>query len=311
MPYALLIRLFHSKSARPNIWSVARVFALCLFSALGALSQTTNTFSNPNPIVINDNSTAAPYPSQITVPGPSCIITKLTVALNGFNHFFPDDAGVLLVGPTGVKVRLMTDSGGPLNLLLDPADLVFSSGDIPPAPFVPDEGPFNSGTYRPSEGVLDGASSHHQPNFLFPAPPGPYSLTLSDFNASNQMGAWQLYTDDDTAEDGGSIDGGWSLTITCQTPTAARVSIGGRVTAPNGRGITRANVYLTGANGETLAARTNPFGYFRFEEVGAGETHTVAVRAKDYLFEPQVVTVNDDLWNLDFVGEPRALNRQK
>ncbi len=55
------------------------------------------------------------------------------------------------------------------------------------------------------------------------------------------------------------------------SPTAASVSISGRVMAGK-QGLSRATVYLTDQKGETRTARTNSFGYFRFEEVEVGET---------------------------------------
>ncbi len=86
-------------------------------------------------------------------------------------------------------------------------------------------------------------------------------------------------------------------------PTAAAVSISGRVI--NGkRGIARARVYLTGQNGETRTAATNSFGYFSFNEVQSGETYIVNVISKSYTFTPRVITVNEDLTDLNFSAEP-------
>ena len=52
-----------------------------------------------------------PYPSVITVSKPG-VVTDLSVTLTGFGHETPDDVDLLLVGPTGVKVLLMSDVGG-------------------------------------------------------------------------------------------------------------------------------------------------------------------------------------------------------
>ena len=39
-------------------------------------------------------------------------IAKVTPVLTGFTHTFPDDVGVLLVSPSGKKIKLMSDVGG-------------------------------------------------------------------------------------------------------------------------------------------------------------------------------------------------------
>ena len=86
------------------------------------------------------------------------------------------------------------------------------------------------------------------------------------------------------------------------SPTAAGATISGRVT--NGkRGIARARVYLTGQNGETRTATTNSFGYFKFSEVAAGESYIFSVMSKSYTFVPRVITVNEDLDDLNFSAE--------
>jgi len=59
--------------------------------------------------------------------------------------------------------------------------------------------------------------------------------------------------------------------FTALAPTAASVSIGGRVLTNTGRGLTNATVILNDSNGVSSTARTTTFGYYRFEAVAAGE----------------------------------------
>ncbi len=84
-----------------------------------------------------------------------------------------------------------------------------------------------------------------------------------------------------------------------QAPTAANVSISGKVLAGN-RGLTNAFVTLTDQNGATRTMRTSSFGYYRFDAVEAGQTYIVAVRSKRYQFAPQVVNVAENLSELNF-----------
>ena len=86
-------------------------------------------------------------------------------------------------------------------------------------------------------------------------------------------------------------------------PTAAGVSVSGRVFTPNGRGLGNAQVILTNPNGNTSTVITSPFGYFRFESVSVGETYIFNVSSKRYQFAPQVVYVSDQLNELNFFAE--------
>ena len=88
------------------------------------------------------------------------------------------------------------------------------------------------------------------------------------------------------------------------SPTAAPVSIGGRVFAGKGRGLANASVSLTDANGAARTARTNSFGYYRFGEVGAGQTVILSVVSKRYQFAPQVISVAEELNELNFFAQP-------
>ena len=83
-------------------------------------------------------------------------------------------------------------------------------------------------------------------------------------------------------------------------PTAASVTIGGRVSSERSRGIGNVIIVLSDASGNNRVARTNQLGYFRFEDVEVGQTYILNAQSKRYQFAPRVVTVNEELTNLDF-----------
>jgi len=87
-------------------------------------------------------------------------------------------------------------------------------------------------------------------------------------------------------------------------PTSARVTISGRVIQSSGKGVARTLVTLTGMDGETRTAMTNFFGYYHFESILAGRTYIVSAASKSHSFNPQVVTVNENLSGLNFVAGP-------
>ena len=87
-------------------------------------------------------------------------------------------------------------------------------------------------------------------------------------------------------------------------PTAASVSISGRLLTADGRGLTNARVILTDANGTQRVANTSSFGYFRFNEVEVGQTYIISVVSKRYQFTTQIVTVLEEVVNLEIIALP-------
>lgn len=69
----------------------------------------------------------------------------------------------------------------------------------------------------------------------------------------------------------------------------------------NGSGLKNAIVNLTDASGITRSAVTGPFGYYRFDDVPSGVVYTVSVSSKLYSYVPRVISVGDDIADLDFV----------
>jgi hypothetical protein len=86
-------------------------------------------------------------------------------------------------------------------------------------------------------------------------------------------------------------------------PTAAGVTVSGRVLVWDGRAVSRATVTIMDPKGESQYAVTNPFGYFRFTDVSAGATYVVTVKHKIYTFGPKIISVNEDLTDLTFTAQ--------
>lgn len=84
-------------------------------------------------------------------------------------------------------------------------------------------------------------------------------------------------------------------------PTAANVSVSGRVMTANGKGLRGAITTLTDSAGMVRSMRTGSFGCFSFENVEAGETYSIAVQAKRFVFSPQVISVFDNITDLNFI----------
>jgi hypothetical protein len=87
-------------------------------------------------------------------------------------------------------------------------------------------------------------------------------------------------------------------------PTAARATVGGRVLTANGSPIDKAIVILSDASGAIRSAVTNPFGYYKFEDVGVGETYFVSIRSKQFTFANPTLVINvfDNVEDVDFTA---------
>src|SRR5437870_4780263 len=89
---------------------ISAMFLLIIFNTVTKAQSVApqTVFTNSSPITINDASTATPYPSTITASGLGTSIPatagSVKVTLNGFSHTFPDDVGIVLVGPTGAAI---------------------------------------------------------------------------------------------------------------------------------------------------------------------------------------------------------------
>ena len=87
-------------------------------------------------------------------------------------------------------------------------------------------------------------------------------------------------------------------------PSAATVSIGGRLLTATGQPVVKASVNLVDTAGTVRTAISNGFGIYRFDDVSVGETYIVSVSSKRYTFTPMVISPTDDLNELNLIAEP-------
>ena len=59
-------------------------------------------------------------------------------------------------------------------------------------------------------------------------------------------------------------------------------------------------VMMSEQNGTTRVARTSAFGYYQFDDVEAGQGVILSVRTKRYQFQPQLVSVTDSAFDVNF-----------
>jgi uncharacterized repeat protein (TIGR01451 family) len=174
----------------------------------------TATFANTNFITIPDFGGSMPYANPLQVTGMTGQIGKVTASLLGLSHTYVHDVNALLVGPTGVKVLLMSHAADQSSV--DNANVTF---DQTAASQLPAIGEITSGSWQPSD---------YPPSVSFtnPAPATPYASTLANFNGINPNGAWTLYLLDDSPGDSGFVANGWTLGLTTVAPVNQLADIG-------------------------------------------------------------------------------------
>ena len=173
-----------------------------------------HSFKNSAAIVMSDTvlhhlQPALTYPSLITVSGITQPVVNVEVGLYAISRTWSEDVDILLVGPTGISVTLLSDVGGAT--ALGGADLIFSDNsgmDATSQDRIP------AGIYRPTnfarldESLLDTYPSPGPGDVLDPVP------FLGRFNGLDPNGVWRLYVVDDQPQDAGVIQAGWGITFT-------------------------------------------------------------------------------------------------
>lgn len=87
-------------------------------------------------------------------------------------------------------------------------------------------------------------------------------------------------------------------------PTAADVSVSGRVTTQRGAGVRGVMIILTKADGTVRYASSNAFGFFRFDLVEAGRTYLITAVSGRHSFanSSHFIDVVDEVTGLVFVA---------
>ena len=257
------MKMFPLRTRRRKLGQTFAALSLGTLVVLAAAASGV-TFTNPGTIIVNDGVAATPYPSTLAVSGLTGTVTKVVVKLNGLTHGRSLDVDMLLVGPAGQNVTIMSDVGNltaisNVNLTLDDA----AASSMPANPTT-----LTSGTYKPTN------IGTNLDTFPSPAPiptgfPAGNSL-LSGFNGSNPNGTWNLYIVDDGTSGTGTLSGGWQVLVTTtgspQTTftNAASITINDRgATNPLGSSPYPSNLVVSGVSGtvSTMAVGLNNFSH--------------------------------------------------
>jgi subtilisin-like proprotein convertase family protein len=187
----------------------------------GPVSIVSNKYSSSDydPVTIPDVGPSTPNPTSLDVDGVPGTITDVDVVVRSISHTFPADLDLMLVGPGGQRVMLMSDAGSSSAV----SDLNLGFDDEAPTG-LPQFTALADGFFRPT---------NFGPGDVFPAPapdPSGAASALSVFDGTSANGIWQLFVVDDTAQDSGVIAQGWELrleTTSGSDPYPAGVPVAG------------------------------------------------------------------------------------
>ena len=211
---------------------------------------------------------------NLSIDGTACSTTAGSTTV-GLDHTFVSDLHITLLSPSGTPVLVINEADSSGNnfcqVILDDQTANPSIQTVTSA-----QAPF-AGTWKPN------------------AP-------LSAFNGQNPNGTWTLRAQDFFSGDTGNIRA-WSLNITACPTTAAGVSVSGRVTTPDGRGLRNARVVITDSLGNARTVTTSSFGTYQFDDVAVGDNYVIGVVSKQYRFSSQLIQVGDTLTDINFVGQ--------
>jgi len=199
--------------SRTTTRTATACLAAIALSAVGASAAHAADFTNSQPVRLSDLQRTEPYPSTLNVSGLGAQTTKVTLTID-LDHSTKSDLEMLLVGPRGQKVLVMSDaagdSGSPVTWTFDDAAATGltcgATASEPP-----------SGTYKTTncerfEGDSDALYA--------PAPQPPYAGALAAFNGTDPNGTWKLYVADVGSGDDGIL-GSWKLSIDATGSAAA------------------------------------------------------------------------------------------
>ncbi len=176
-------------------------------------STSGGTVTASNPTVFSTPSSSGvvnPYPSPITISGAGTSISSMSVTIGPISHTWRSDLDIVLIGPGGQGLILMSDVGGSSDLVN--AEITFQDG----AAAFPTSGnitgtntyvPYNSGCCDALPGTTPAGP------YFDPAPAGTATFA-SVFGGTNPNGTWKLYIWDQFGGDITTATGGWSLSVT-------------------------------------------------------------------------------------------------
>jgi subtilisin-like proprotein convertase family protein len=269
------------------------VLVFAIFVASVRATTTTVNTNTPLPVTVPDNNTNFTCINFPVTGIPSNEIVSNVSVTFGFEHPCVLDMQVELRDPSGARVRQLFGSGLMGLCTGDGSFDIAGSYSFTDAATI---------IMNQQQDVFAITGNYHSANYNSVTPTSLNAL-FSGMTGLQANGNWQLCGRDISEFDIGRFKTAASITITSFAPTGSRVSVSGQVLSQFGYGITGATVMLTDQWGISRSVKTNPFGYFRFDNVEVGQTYVVSVSGKEHQFSQQIVMVSGDIAGLRFTAQ--------
>lgn len=284
---------------KKNSLKTNKILALGFWIILLSGAVAAQTFTGPGFTIIDNNATPPANCSTVPVSGITTNTRITSFRYTNLVHNYLGDVGLIVFTPAGVRFDLAVPPdlrSCNYNGTYSFADTGASSVDAATAGCASATN-LASGVYRSS--IYGGGTANGAVTSI--------NTTFGNLTPAQANGNWLVCALDFADQIAGSVGG---TSITFVNPTAATVSVSGRVMAGKGRGLLNATVTITDSRGVSRSTRTSTFGYYHFADVAPGETYFLRVTSKRYQFAPQAVTVNEDLADLNFAPQDFGGNLQ-
>jgi hypothetical protein len=322
-------------------------FALFIFAMIISATFDNNVFAQTFPSLGTASSFSVLAGSSVTNTGPTVVTGNVGVSPGSSVTGFPP--GVIVGGSIHVNDAVAVQAQNDLtvaynNAASQPCDVTLSGQDLGGLTLTPGTYCFSSSAQLTGTLILD-AQGNPDAVFIFQigstlsTASGSSVILINGANACNvffQVGsAATLGTGSDfrgnilaltsvTLTTGADVNGrvlarNGAVTTdtntiggcTASTPTAATVSVSGRVTTSNGRSISGVRLSLTNSQGNVRIATTDSSGYYRFDDVQAGETYILTATGKRYSFSQpvQVLNINEETNQVNFIANSEKRSR--
>jgi len=248
------------------------------------------------------------------------------------NHIFRDTNGNGVQDPgepgiAGVTVRLYNSGNVLVGTAVTDAngEYYFVSSTVADPNTTDNIGQVNGGiAYNSAYQIRLDNPANYQTTPQVPIQGPLYGFTLTTANVATQLGAadssdsdavnvvnptnsptgtWPVIalTTGGPGANNHTFDVGFSL-----APTAAGVSVSGRVSTAYDAGIRNVQLTLIEEDGTVHNALTGPFGYYRFVDIPSGQTVVMSIRSKRFSFDnpTRLITLKDELADFDWVANP-------
>lgn len=253
-------------------------------------TSTTTPNSAPNAAFANETATV----NAAALLSPAITINSSTAQITFRNRFnLEDNATAAGVGYDGTVLEFSTNNGATWT------DVVTGGGS------------FASGGY--TDTIATNFQSPIGGRQAWSGNSNGYIDTVVNLPASlnGQSVRFRWLTASDSSVIAASAPGQWVDNVqiigracqNCAGPTAAAVSISGRVVFPNDWGLTGALVTLTDSHGDTRTVLTGKSGSFYFNDVAAGETYVLSASSKRFAYAPQVISPTENIAGIIFTSQ--------